>query len=146
MGMFNNEIKKKEIIKKTPTFYLNYRRVTTQSGLTQWVKTGGYGFSVEQTFASEGSGAVRVDFDCTLILHVEAIKQKTGEASLTVNFVKISNSDCGEVRPGVISYDEDTRKKGHLIKLTHIGRFCKNDIILIKFTNAADIRVTIFGN
>ena len=28
-------------------------------------------------------------------------------ASLTINFVKNSNSDCGEVRPGVISYDED---------------------------------------
>ena len=75
-----------------------------------------YGFSgdknLEQTFASEGSGAVRVDFDCTIILHVEAIKQKAGVASLTVNFVKNSNSDCGEVRPGVISYDEDTRKRG----------------------------------
>ena len=38
----------------------------------------GYGFSedknLEQTFASEGSGAVRVDFECILILHVEAIK------------------------------------------------------------------------
>ena len=67
-------------------------------------------------------------------------------ASLTVNFVKKSNSDCGEVRPGVISYDEDTRKKVNLIKLIHTGRFSKNDIILIKFTNAADIRVTIFGN
>ena len=108
----------------------------------------GYGFSedknLEQTFASEGSGAVRVDFDCTLILHVEAIKQKAGVTSLTVNFVK--NSNCEEVRPGVISYDEDTRKKGNLIKFTHTGRFCKNDIILIKFTNAADIRITIFGN
>ena len=75
----------------------------------------GYGFSgdknLEQTFASEGSGAVRIDFDCTLILHVEAMKQKTGVASLTVNYVKNSKSDCGEVRPGVISYDEDTRKK-----------------------------------
>ena len=114
MGMFNNEIKKKKVIKKTPTFYLNYRRVTTQSGLTQWFKTSGYGFSgdksLEQTFSSEGSGAVRVDFDCTLILHVEAIKQNADEASLTVNFVKNSNSDCGEVRPSVISYDEDTRK------------------------------------
>ena len=54
----------------------------------------GYGFSgdknLEQTFASEGSGAVRVDFDYTLILHVEAIKQTAGEASLTVNFVKIA--------------------------------------------------------
>ena len=129
MGMFNNEIKKKEVIKKTPTFYLNYRRVTSQSGLTQWFKTSGYGFSgennLEQTFASEGSGAVRVDFDCTLILHIEVIQQKAGEASLPVNFVKNSNSDCGEVRPGVISYDENTRKKGHLIKLTNIGRFCK---------------------
>ena len=75
--MFNNKIKKKEVIKKTPAFYLNYRRVTTQSGLTQWVKTSGYGFSGEQIFASEGSGAVRVDFDCTIILHVEAIKQKS---------------------------------------------------------------------
>ena len=61
MGMFNNETKKKEVIKKTPTFYLNYRRVTTQAGLTQWFKMSGYGFS--GTFASEGSGAVRVDFD-----------------------------------------------------------------------------------
>ena len=107
----------------------------------------GYGFSgdktLEQTFASEGSGAVHVDFDCTLILHVEAVKQKAGEASLSVHSVK---NGSGEVRPGVVSYDEDTRKKGHLIKLTHAGRFCKNDIILIKFTNAADIRVTIFGN
>ena len=67
-------------------------------------------------------------------------------ASLKVNFVKYCNSDCGEERPGVISYDEDTRKKGNLIKLTHTRRFCKNYIILIKFTNAADIRVTIFGN
>ena len=48
---------------------------------------GGYGISLEQTFASEGSGAVRVDFDCTLILHVEAIKQKAGEASLSVHSV-----------------------------------------------------------
>ena len=148
MGMFNNEIKKKEVIKKTPAFYLNYLRVTTQSGLTQWFKMSGYGFSgdknLEQTFASEGSGAVRVDFDCTLILHVEAIKQKAGVASLTVNFIK--NSNCEEVRPGVVSYDEDTRKKGYLIKLTHTGRFCKNDVILTKFSNAADIRVTIFGN
>ena len=148
MGMFNNEIKKKEVIKKIPAFYLNYRRVTTQSCLTQWVKIrGGYGFSgnknLEQAFASEGSGAVRVDFDCTLILHVDAIKQKAGEASLSVHSVK---NGSGEVRPGVVSYDEDTRKKGHLIKLTHARRFCKNDIMLIKFTNAADIRVTIFGN
>ena len=52
-------------------------------------------------------------------------------ASLKVNFVKNSNSDCGEVHPGVVSYDEDTRKKGYLIKLTYAGRFCKNDIILI---------------
>ena len=29
-----------------------------------------------QTFASEESGAVRVDFDCTLVLLVEAIQQK----------------------------------------------------------------------
>ena len=143
MGMFNNEIKRKEVIKKTPTFYLNYRRVTTQSDLTQWIKTSGYGFSGDKNFASEGSGAVRVDFDCTLILHAEAIKQKAGVASLTVNFVK---NGSGEVRPGDVSYDEDTRKNGHLIKLTHAGRFCKNDVILIKFTNAADIRVTIFGN
>ena len=110
MGMFNNEIKEKEVIKKTLAFYLNYRRVTTQSGLTQWFETSGYGFSgdknLEQTFASEGSGAVRVDFDCTLNLHVEAIKQKAGVTSLTVNFFKNSNSDCGEVRPGIISYDE----------------------------------------
>ena len=77
MGIFNNEIKKKEVIKRTPAFYLNYRRVTTQSGLTQWFKISGRGFSgdktLKQTFASEGSGAVRKDFDCTLILHVEAI-------------------------------------------------------------------------
>ena len=107
----------------------------------------GYEFSgnknSEQTFASEGSGAVRVDFDCTLILHVEAIKLKAGVASLTVNFVK--NNNCEKVRPGIVSYDEDTRKKGYLIKLTHTRRFCKNDVILIKFTNAADIRVTTFG-
>ena len=104
MGMFNNEIKKKEVIKKTPAFFLNYRIVTTQSGLTQGFKTSRYGFSgdknLEQTFASEGSGAVRVDFDCTLILHVDAIKQKAGEASLTVNFIK--NSNCEEVR--LVSY------------------------------------------
>ena len=94
MGMFDNEIKKKEVIKKPPAF--NYRRVTTQAGLIQWFKTNGYGFSgdknLEQTFASEGCVAVRVDFDCILILHVEAIKQKAGVASLTVNFVKNSNS------------------------------------------------------
>ena len=42
------------------------------------------------------------------------------------------------MRLGAISYGEDTRKKGNLIKLTHT-----DDIILIKFTNAADIRVTI---
>ena len=72
MGMFNYVITKKEVIKKTPAFYLNYIRVTTQSGLTQWFKMSGYGFSgdknLEQTFASEESGAVRADFDCTLIL------------------------------------------------------------------------------
>ena len=145
--MFNNEIKQKEFIKDTSDFYLNYRRVTTQSGLTQWFKMSGYGFSgdknLEQTFASERSGAVRVDFDCTLILHVEAIKQKVSEDSLSVHSVKNGSE---ELHPGVVSYDEDTRKKGHLIKLTYAGRFCKNDIILIKFTNAADIRVTIFGN
>ena len=133
MGMFNNVIKKKEVIKKPRAFYLNYRRVTTQSGLTQWFKTSGYGFSgdkkLEQTFPSEGSGALRVDFDCTLILLVEAIKQKAGVAPLTVNFIK--NSNCEEVRPGVISYDENTREKRNLIKLAHTGRFCKNDVILI---------------
>ena len=116
------KLRKKEVIKKTPAFYLNYRRVTTLSGLTQWFKMSGYGFSgdknLEQTL---GSRAVRVDFDCTLILHVEAINQKAGVASLTRNFVKNSNSDSGEVRPGVISYGEDTRKKGNLIKLTHTG-------------------------
>ena len=149
MGMFNNEIKKKEkeVIKKRPGFYLNYR--TTQYGLTQWVKTEGYGFSgdknLEQTFASEGSGAVRVDFDCTLILHVEAIKQKAGEVSLSVHSVKKGSNDWLDVVPNVASYDEDTRKRGNLIKLTHTGRYCKNDIIVIRFTNAADIRVTLFG-
>ena len=60
--------------------------------------------NLEQIFASErsgavrvGSGAVRVDFDCTLILLVEAIKQKAGVVSFTINFVTSSNSDCGEV-------------------------------------------------
>ena len=105
------KLRKKKFFKKPQIFYLNYRRVTTQSGLTQWFKMSGYGLSgdkkLEQTFASEGSGAV--DFDCTLILHVEAIKQKAGEASLTVNFIK--NSNCEELRPGVVSYDEDTRKR-----------------------------------
>ena len=71
---------------------------------------------LEQRFASEGNGAVCVDFDCTHILHVEAIKQKAGVASLTVNFVENSHSDCGKVHPCVASYvtsyDEDTRKKG----------------------------------
>ena len=80
MGMFNNEIKKKEVIKKTPTFYLNFRRVTTQSGLTQWFEMSGHVFSgdknLEIRFSSEGTGAVCVYFDCTLFLHVEAIKQK----------------------------------------------------------------------
>ena len=109
MGMFNNEIKKKEVIKKTPTFYLNYRRVTTQSGLTQWIKTSGYGFSSDEYFASEGSGAVRVDFDCTLILHAEAIKQKAGVASLKVKFVK---NGSGEVHPGVVSYMKTQEKRG----------------------------------
>ena len=61
MGMFNIEIKKKEkdVIKITSAFYLNYRKVTTQSGLTQWFKVSGYGFSgdknLELTFASDGS-------------------------------------------------------------------------------------------
>ena len=99
------KLRKKEV-KKTPAFYLNYRRVTTQSGLTQWFKMSGYGFNgdknLEQTFASEGSGAVHVDFDCTLILHVEAINQKAGVAFLTVNFVKNSNSDVG--RCALVSY------------------------------------------
>ena len=75
-----------------------------------------YGFSgdknLEQTFASEGSRAVRVDFDCTLILHVEAIKQKAGEASLSVHSVKNGSGDCEEVRPGVVSYEGNTRKRG----------------------------------
>ena len=77
MRMFKNEIKKKEVIKKTLAFYLHYRRVTTQSGLIQWFKMSWYGFigdkNLEHTL---GSGAVRVDFVCTLILHVKAIKQK----------------------------------------------------------------------
>ena len=91
MGLFNNEITKKEVIKKTPTYYLYYRRVKTESGLTQWFKINGYEFSgdknLEQTFASERSGAVREDFDCTIILHVEAIKQKAGVAYLTVKVI-----------------------------------------------------------
>ena len=78
----------------------------------------GYGFSgdknLEQTFASEGSGGVRVDFDCTVILHAEAIKQKAGVASLTVNFVK--NSNCGEVRPGAYLMIK-TQEKGELNKV-----------------------------
>ena len=106
------KLRKKKLLRRKPRLF-NNRRVTTQSGLTQWFKTSGYGFSgdknLELTFASEESRAVRVDFDCTLILHVKAIKQKSGMTSLIVNFVKNSNSDYGEVRPGVISYDEDTR-------------------------------------
>ena len=76
---------------------MNYRRVTTQSGLIQWVKISGYGFSGEQTFASEGSGAVGVDFYCTLIFHVETIKQKGGEASLSVHSVKNGIERCALV-------------------------------------------------
>ena len=118
MEMFNNEIKKKEreCIRKIPAFYLNHRRVTIQSCLTQWFKTSGYGFSgdynLEQTFASEGSEAVCIDLDCTLILHVEAIKQKAGEASLSVHSVKKGGNNWFEVVPNVASCDEDTRKKG----------------------------------
>ena len=52
-------------------------------------------------------------FDCILILHVEAIKRKAGEAYLAVNVVE--NSDCGEVHACVASnvtyYDEDTKTK-----------------------------------
>ena len=36
---------RKKVINKILEFYLNCRRVTTQSGLTQWFKMGGYGFS-----------------------------------------------------------------------------------------------------
>ena len=50
----------------------------------------GYGFSgdknLEQTFAPEGSGAIRVDFDCTIILHVEAIKQKSWRGIFVCTF------------------------------------------------------------
>ena len=53
MGMFHNEIKKKEVIKKTPAFYLNYRRVTTQSDLTQWITRSGYGFSGDKNFRTK---------------------------------------------------------------------------------------------
>ena len=49
MGMFNNEIKKKEVIKRPLAFYIYYQRVTTQSSLTQWFKMNGYGFSGDKT-------------------------------------------------------------------------------------------------
>ena len=49
MGMFN-EIKRNEVIKKTPALYLNYRRVTTQSGLTQCFKMSGHGLSGDKNF------------------------------------------------------------------------------------------------
>ena len=126
---------------------LRKKRKELSSDTTSGCKKAGLRFSgdnnLKQTFASKGSGAVRVDFDCTLILHVEAIKQKPGEASLPVHSVK---NGSGELHPGVVFNDEDPRKKGNLIKLTHAGRFCKNHTILIKFTTAADIGVTIFGN
>ena len=72
----------------------------------------GYGFSRDkylgQTFASKGNGAGRVDFDCTLILHVEATKQKADESFFSVHSVK---NGIREMRPGIVSYDEDTTRK-----------------------------------
>ena len=92
------KLRQKNVIKKIRVFYLNYRRVTAQTGLTQLFKMDGYGLSgdknLKQTFASEGSGAVRVDFDCILILHVEAIKQKAGKASLSVYSLKMVVGNC----------------------------------------------------
>ena len=60
------KLRKKKLLSKP--------RLFTLTTTTQWFKISGRGYSgdkqLEQTLASEGSGAVRVDFDYTLILHV----------------------------------------------------------------------------
>ena len=67
----------------------------------------GHGFSgdinLEQTFASEGSGAVRVDFDCTLILHVEAMKLKVGDPANRKHYRNVSVwLQKGLVEPNIV--------------------------------------------
>ena len=85
MGMFNNEIKKKEgvIIKKRPINYLSAARQITDSGFGNWEIVSNVGFNVLR--AADGLMIIKILNVCVLHADVDVIKQKKGEGRIDIH-------------------------------------------------------------
>ena len=81
MGMFNNEIKRKKIIKKRPIYYLSAARQITDSGFGNWEIASNVGFNVLR--AADGLMIIKILNVCVLHADVDVIKQKRAREEKT---------------------------------------------------------------
>ena len=142
MGIFNNEIQKKEgvIIKKRPIYYLSAARQITDSGFGNWEITSNVGFNVLR--AADGLMIIKSLNVCVLHADVDVIKQKSGEARVDIHrycrhvysndddLVEALNTFYALEDTLIVSHHEKTNSKLHLIRSSCVRLFNKNDIIL----------------
>ena len=157
MGMFNNEIKKKEgvIIKKRPIYCLSAARQITDSGFGNWEITPNVRFNVLR--AADGLKIIKIFNVCILHADIDVIKQKRGEGRVDIHRYSrhVYSNDDVLVEATITLYapedtlidsrHEKTNSKLHLMRSSCVRLFNKEDIILIKIINGGSIRVTIFG-
>ena len=77
--------------------------------------------------------------DCSLILHVDVIKQKGGDGAVVINLRRQEENIL------IDSHREKTNSKLNLVRASCSGPFKKGDTLHTTFVNGKDIRVTIFG-
>ena len=157
MGIFNNEIKKKEgvIIKKRPIYYLSAARQITDSGFGNWEIASYVGFNVLR--AADGLMIIKILNVCVPHADVNVIKQTRGEGKVDIHrysrHVYSNNDELVEALNTFYvpedtlldSHHEKTNSKLHLMRSSCVRLFNIEDIIPIKIINGGSIRVTIFG-
>ena len=132
MGVFNDTIVKTEQTKITSrSVWLSCRTENVLGGLYRWVfddkDINGFKLNGEQ---------VKVMYNCSLLIIVDAIKDDKGESILSLKHNNIIKQ----------KYIERSSRRNFPIKITYSGKFNKNDIIFIEFTNVRDIQLIIYGN
>ena len=132
--MYNNLLSdnnKDTKVKKQNVYHLTYERKSTDTGLTRWIDD-----NDKQRGFHLNDGEIKVLHNCTLMIIVDGIKQKRGNAELTLE----KNNKI------VRSYSEKSKNKLNVLRLTYADTFKSNDIISIEFTNIQDVQVVIYGH
>jgi len=135
MGIFNNINEKvnkieRQLIRKPPLFLTCYTQ-DTDGGLFQW-KT----VNASPGLVQNGNN-VRINFNCILIILVDAIKLDKGEAKL-----QLKNKENVILQ----SYNAKNNRKNESISINYANEFKINDVIYINSLNVMNIQLTIYGS